>query len=61
MRHFTRFTALFLAAALFLSGCSLSSERAEENAARVSMKNDEVLARMEMQVEGGRTDGGTMD
>ncbi len=37
------------------------SERAEENAARVSMKNDEVLARMEMQVEGGRTDGGTMD
>ncbi len=31
MRHFTRFTALFLAAALFLSGCSLSSERAEEN------------------------------
>ena len=37
------------------------SERAEENAARVSMKNDEVLARMEMQVEGGKTDGGTMD
>ena len=25
MRHFTRFTALFLAAALLLSGCSLSS------------------------------------
>ena len=23
--------------------------------------NDEVLARMEMQVEGGKTDGGTMD
>lgn len=31
MRHFTRFTALFLAAALLLSGCSLSSERTEEN------------------------------
>lgn len=31
MRHFTRFTALFLAAALLLSGCSLSSERAEES------------------------------
>ena len=37
------------------------SERAEETAARVSMKNDEVLARMEMQVEGGKNDGGTMD
>ena len=37
------------------------SERAEETAARVSMKNDEVLARMEMQVKGGKTDGGTMD
>lgn len=33
MRHFTRFTALFLAAALLLSGCSLSSERAEESSA----------------------------
>ena len=33
MRHFTRFTALFLAAALLLSGCSLSSERTEENSA----------------------------
>ena len=31
MRHFTRFTALFLAAALLLSGCSLSSERTEES------------------------------
>ena len=31
MRHFTRFTALTLAAALLLSGCSLSSERAEES------------------------------
>ena len=31
MRHFTRFTALFLAAALLLSGCSLSSERTGEN------------------------------
>ena len=39
----------------------LFSRRAEENAARVSMKNDEVLARMEMQVEGGKNDGGTMD
>ena len=35
--------------------------RVEETAARVSMKNDEVLARMEMQVEGGKNDGGTMD
>ena len=33
MRHFTRFTALFLAAALLLSGCSLSSERTEESSA----------------------------
>ena len=31
MRHFTRFTALTLAAALLLSGCSLSSERTEES------------------------------
>lgn len=37
------------------------SERAEETAARVSMKNDEVLARMEMQVEGGRENGCKVD
>lgn len=37
------------------------SERMEENAERISMKNDEVLARMQDEVEGGDTHGGTVD